>query len=215
MMRTSLICLENTHNRAGGALYPLDEIKRIREFSKALGLRLHLDGARLWNASVASGISPAEYAQYFDTISVCFSKGLGAPVGSALVGSEEIIERARRFRKVFGGGMRQAGIIAAGAIYALDHNIDRLREDHLKARAFAERIDGHPRFIIDMNTVQTNMVVFDIAKTGKSTDEVLSVLRSKNVILSDANYTSLRAVTHLNVSLDQVKKAADIVARTF
>ena len=102
MMRTSLICLENTHNRAGGAIYPLDEIERIRNFSKALGLKLHLDGARLWNASVASGISPKTYAQHFDTVSVCFSKGLGAPVGSALVGPDDTIERARKFRKIFG-----------------------------------------------------------------------------------------------------------------
>jgi threonine aldolase len=215
MMRTSLICLENTHNRAGGAIYPLDEIERIRNFSKALGLKLHLDGARLWNASVASGISPKTYAQHFDTVSVCFSKGLGAPIGSALVGPEDTIEKARKFRKIFGGGMRQAGIIAAGALYALEHHIERLKEDHLKAKAFAERIAGNPRLMIDMKTVQTNMVVFDITRTGKSTDEVLAILQSKNVLLSDANYTSLRAVTHLNVSLEQVKRAAEIVAETF
>jgi threonine aldolase len=215
MMRTTLICLENTHNRAGGAIYPLDEIKRITDFARALGLKQHLDGARLWNACVASGISPSEYAQYFDTISVCFSKGLGAPVGSALVGSEESILRARKFRKIFGGGMRQAGIIAAGALYALEHNVDRLKEDHIRARVFAERIQGNSRLQIDMQTVQTNMVVFDITRTGKSTDEALAMLRSKNVILSDANFTSLRAVTHLNVSLEQVTRAADIVADTF
>ena len=215
MMRTSLICLENTHNRAGGAIYPIEEIKRIRDFARALGLKLHLDGARLWNASVASGVSPKEYAQHFDTISVCFSKGLGAPVGSALVGPEDTIERARKFRKIFGGGMRQAGIIAAGALYALENNIERLKEDHYKAKVFAERIAGNPRLLVDMRTVQTNMVVFDITKTGKSTDEVLTILRLKNVALSDANYASLRAVTHMNVSLEQVKKAAEIVAETF
>jgi threonine aldolase len=169
----------------------------------------------LWNASVASGISLKDYAQHFDTISVCFSKGLGAPVGSALVGSEDTIERARKFRKIFGGGMRQAGIIAAGALYALENNIDRLKEDHQKAKSFAERIEKNPRFMVDMRTVQTNMVVFDITKTGKSTDEVLAILRSKNVILSDATYTSLRAVTHLNVSIEQVKRAAHIVAESF
>lgn len=215
MMRTSLICLENTHNRAGGAIYPIDEIERIRNFAKALGLKLHLDGARLWNASVASGISPKEYAKHFDTISVCFSKGLGAPVGSALVGSEESIEKARKFRKILGGGMRQAGIIAAGALYALENHVDRLKEDHVKAKVFAEHIAGNPRLVIDMKTVQTNMVVFDITHTGKSTEEVLAALRSKNVILSDANYTSLRAVTHLNVSLEQVRRAAEIVAAMF
>jgi len=214
MPRTALICLENTHNRAGGTIYPIEEIKKIREFAKALGIRMHLDGARLWNASVATGIAPSEYAQYFDTVSVCFSKGLGAPVGSALVGSEEMIQRARRFRKILGGGMRQAGIIAAGALFALEHNIDRLKEDHEKARLFAERVAANPLAGIDLKYVQTNMVVIDISRTGKTTGEMLDLLRAKNVYLSDANYTSLRAVMHLDVSTEQVLRAADIVAGT-
>jgi threonine aldolase len=214
MPRTALICLENTHNRAGGTIYPIDEIKKIRDFAKALGIRMHLDGARLWNASVASGISPAEYAQCFDTVSVCFSKGLGAPVGSALVGSEESIQRARRFRKILGGGMRQAGIIAAGALYALEHNIERLKEDHEKARLFAERVSANPLAGIDLKYVQTNMVVIDISRTGKTTGELLDALRAQNVHLTDANYTSLRAVMHLDVSTDQVLRAAEIVAAT-
>ncbi len=214
MPRTALICLENTHNRAGGTIYPIEEIKKIREFAKALGIRMHLDGARLWNASVATGIAPSEYAQYFDTVSVCFSKGLGAPVGSALVGSEEMIQRARRFRKILGGGMRQAGIIAAGALFALEHNIDRLKEDHKKARIFAERVAANPLAGIDLKYVQTNMVVIDISRTGKTTGEMLDLLRAKNVYLSDANYTSLRAVMHLDVSTEQVLRAADIVAGT-
>jgi threonine aldolase len=215
MMRTSLICLENTHNRAGGTIYPLEEIKRTRDFAKAIGLRLHLDGARLWNASVATGIPPREYAQFFDTVSVCFSKGLGAPIGSALVGSEEVIQRARKIRKIFGGGMRQAGIIAAGALYALEHNIDRLKDDHEKAALFAERVGRNPKLVIDPATVQTNIVVFDISKTGKSTDEFVSILRAKNIFLSDANYTSIRAVMHLDVSLEQVRRAADVVFESF
>jgi threonine aldolase len=215
MPRTALICLENTHNRAGGTIYPIEEIKRIRDFARALGIKLHLDGARLWNASVASGISPREYAQYFDTVSVCFSKGLGAPVGSALVGSEEAIQRARRFRKIIGGGMRQAGIIAAGALYALEHHIDRLKEDHEKARAFADRVSRSPILQIDLQSVQTNIVVIDISKTGKSTNEVLEELRSRGALLTDANFTSIRAVTHLDVTLEQVSRAAEIVATSF
>jgi threonine aldolase len=215
MPRTSLICLENTHNRAGGTIYPIEEIKKIRDFAKAVGIRLHLDGARLWNASVASGISPSEYAQHFDTVSVCFSKGLGAPVGSALVGPEDVIQRARRFRKIFGGGMRQAGIIAAGALYALEHHIERLKEDHEKARMFAERVSQNPLIGVDLKNVQTNIVVIDIARTGKTTAELLDLLKSKQVLLSDANYTSLRAVTHLDVTTDQVVRAADIVASSF
>jgi threonine aldolase len=215
MPRTALICLENTHNRAGGVVYPLEEIKRIRDFAKAVGIKLHLDGARLWNACVATGIQPKEYAQHFDTVSVCFSKGLGAPVGSALVGSEEVIQRARRYRKILGGGMRQAGIIAAGALYALEHNIGRLQEDHDKARTFAERVASNPMLSVDLKHVQTNIVVVDISRTGKSTDQVLEILKSKHVLLTDANYTSIRAVTHLDVTAEQVMRAADIVADSF
>jgi len=214
MPRTALICLENTHNRAGGTIYPIEEIRRIRDFAKALGIRLHMDGARLWNASVATGIAPREYAQFFDSVSVCFSKGLGAPVGSALVGSEEVIQRARRFRKILGGGMRQAGIIAAGALYALDHHIDRLKEDHEKARLFAERVAKNSVLGIDLKNVQTNIVVIDISQTGRSTGELLDLLRANNVLLTDANYTSLRAVTHLDVTTEQVIRAAEIVANS-
>ena len=214
MPHTSLICLENTHNRAGGTVYPIEEIKKISDFARPLGIRMHLDGARLWNASVASGIPPREYAQYFDTVSVCFSKGLGAPVGSALVGSEESIQRARRFRKILGGGMRQAGIIAAGALYALEHHVDRLKEDHQKARLFAERIALNPLVGIDVKYVQTNIVVFDISKTGKTPEELLEKLKNKNVLLTDASYTALRAVTHLDVTSDEVAQAAEIVATT-
>jgi len=215
MPRTTLICLENTHNRAGGTVYPIEEIKRIRGFAGALGIKMHLDGARLWNACVASGLAPREYAQQFDTVSVCFSKGLGAPVGSALVGTEDAIQRARRFRKIFGGGMRQAGIIAAGALYALENHVERLKEDHEKARVFAERVARNPAFQIDLGSVQTNIVVIDISNTGKSTNEVLDVLRSKGVLLTDANVTSIRAVMHLDVSAEQVSRAADILATSF
>jgi threonine aldolase len=215
MPRTSLICLENTHNRAGGTVYPIDEIRKIREFTKAIGIKMHLDGARIWNAWVATGIHPREYAQYFDSVSVCFSKGLGAPVGSAIVGSEEMIKRARRFRKIFGGGMRQAGIIAAGALYALEHNVERLKEDHDKARRFAEDIAKIPRLSVDLATVQTNMVIIDISQTGQSTGDVLALLQAKNVLLTDSGYTSIRAVTHLDVSMEQVKTAAHILVNAF
>jgi len=215
MPRTSLICLENTHNRAGGTIYPLDEIRKIREFTRAIGVKMHLDGARIWNAWVATGIHPRDYAQYFDSVSVCFSKGLGAPVGSAVVGSEEMIQRARRFRKVFGGGMRQAGIIAAGALYALDHHIERLREDHEKARRFAEDIAKIPALSVDLASVQTNIVIIDIGHTGKSTADALALLQAKNVLLTDSGYTTIRAVTHLDVTMERVKTAANILANAF
>ena len=215
MARSSLLCLENTHNRAGGTIYPLDEVKSIHSFVKAIGLKLHLDGARLWNACIATGNHPREYAQFFDSISVCFSKGLGAPVGSALVGSEETIQRARKYRKIFGGGMRQAGIIAAGALYAVEHNFERLKEDHLKARWLAERLSVIPKLKVDLDSVQTNIVIVDVGETGKSADDVLELLKSRGVMLTDASYSSIRAVTHLDVSMEEVKRAGEIIAHAF
>jgi threonine aldolase len=210
MPRTRLICVENTHNRAGGTIFPLDEIKRIRELALDAGIKMHLDGARLWNASIETGIPPKEYARYFDSVSVCFSKGLGAPVGSAVAGDADFIERVRRYRKIYGGGMRQAGIIAAGAIYALEHNIPRLKEDHEKAKYLAAEISKLRNFQIDLSTVQTNIVIIDVEKTGKTPDEILGVLRANGVLLTLGTYTSVRAVTHLDVSFDEVKRAAEV-----
>ncbi|HET6400961.1 MAG TPA: GntG family PLP-dependent aldolase, partial [Candidatus Kapabacteria bacterium] len=154
---TRLIAIENTHNRAGGTVYPLDRIREIESLARKNGIAMHLDGARLWNACAFSGHRPKEYADHFDTVSVCFSKGLGAPVGSAIAGPKELIALARRFRKIWGGGMRQAGIIAAGALFALRNNRERLAEDHAKARRFAEIIlDSSKHVQIDMNRVETN-----------------------------------------------------------
>ena len=210
MPRSRMICLENTHNRAGGTVYPLDEIKKIASFARSHEMTMHLDGARLWNAWVATGIHPKEYAQYFDSVSVCFSKGLGAPVGSAVVGSAAMIERVHRWRKIYGGGMRQAGIIAAGALYALDHNIERLKEDHEKAKYFAERISALSRLSVDMETVQTNIVIVNTEKTGKQPDEIIALLRSKGLLVTLGSYNSIRAVMHLDVSMEQVKQAVQI-----
>jgi threonine aldolase len=215
MPRTRLICVENTHNRAGGTIFPLDEMKRIRELALDAGIKMHLDGARIWNASIETGISPKEYAKYFDSVSVCFSKGLGAPVGSAVAGNAEFIERVRRFRKIYGGGMRQAGIIAAGALFALDHNIPRLKEDHEKAKYLATEICKLKDFQIDLPTVQTNIVIINVERTGKSPDEILRILRANGVLLTLGTYTSVRAVTHLDVSFDAVKKAASVFQRLF
>ncbi len=215
MPRTRLICVENTHNRAGGTIFPLDEIKRIRELALDAGIKMHLDGARLWNASVETGIPPREYARYFDSVSVCFSKGLGAPVGSAVAGDGEFIERVRRYRKIYGGGMRQAGIIAAGALYALEHNIPRLKEDHEKAKYFAAEISKLPSFQVDLSTVQTNIVLIDVEKTGKTPEEILTVLKANGVLLTLGTYTSVRAVTHLDVSFDEVKRGAEVFSKLF
>lgn len=215
MPRTRLICLENTHNRAGGTIFPIEEIKRIREFALENGIKMHLDGARLWNACVATGISPKEYAQYFDSVLVCLSKGLGAPVGSVVAGDREFIEKVRRYRKIFGGGMRQVGILAAAGIYAIKHNIERLKEDHEKAKFFAEEIAKLKVFDIDLETVQTNIVIIGIEKTGKTPDEILKILKSNGVLLSSGSYMKIRAVTHLDVSMKDIKQAVEIFYKLF
>lgn len=215
MPRTRLICLENTHNRAGGTVYPLDDIAGIAAFAKEAGIRMHLDGARLWNASVASGVSPKTYAAHFDSVSVCLSKGLGAPVGSVIAGSREFINDARHFRKIFGGGMRQAGVLAAAGIYALDHNIGRLAEDHEKARYLSRELSMIPGFAIDLASVQTNIVIIDIAATGKTPESTLARLRERGVLLTLGNYMGVRAVTHMDVSMDEVKKAAGTIVEEF
>ena len=213
MPRTSLICIENTHNRGGGAVFPIERIREISELARNEGIKLHLDGARLWNACVATGISPATYSSYFDSVSVCFSKGLGAPVGSAIAGSNAFIEAARHYRKIFGGGMRQAGILAAAALYALEHNRERLKEDHEKARMFAEQIAGIKGFSVDMESVQTNIVIIDVERSGKRPAELLGIFRENGLLLTQGTYTSLRAVTHLDVSLNEVQDAADITKK--
>jgi len=206
--RTSLVCLENTHNKAGGTIYPLEEIQKIHDVARNKNLALHLDGARLWNASVATGISPKEYARYFDTVSVCFSKGLGAPVGSALIGTREKIESARKYRKIFGGGMRQIGIIAAGALFALDHNVERLQEDHDKAKWLAKELISLPSIQLDLNSVQTNIIIFSLTGRSESAQELISKLKASGVLISDMGISTLRAVTHLDVSMDHIKKAS-------
>ena len=205
---TSLVCLENTHNKAGGTIIPLEEIRRINELTRDRKLSLHLDGARIWNASVATSIAPKEYAKYFDTVSVCFSKGLGAPVGSALTGTREIIESARKYRKIFGGGMRQAGILAAGALFALEHNIERLREDHDKAKWLAKELNNLQCVNLDLNSVQTNIIVFNINGRSESAEEIISKLKAKGVLISEMGISTLRVITHLDVTMDQIKKAS-------
>jgi threonine aldolase len=208
--RTSLVVLENTHNRAGGTIYPQEEIRRIREATRPLGIAMHLDGARLWNASVASGIGLKELAEPFDTISVCFSKGLGAPVGSALVGTRSTIEEALKFRKILGGGMRQAGIIAAGALLAVKNNIERLAEDHENARDLAEGLGECRGLRLDLSTVQTNIVVADLEHPNLSAERFCSALAAQGVLMSPVGPTSLRAVTHLEVSKDDIEKALKV-----
>jgi len=211
MPRTSLICLENTHNRAGGTIYPLELIKETSELARTEGIKLHLDGARLWNACVVTGISPKEYASHVDSISVCLSKGLGAPVGSVIAASRQFIEEARHYRKLMGGGMRQAGILAAAGLYALENNIPRLREDHAKANFLAQELAQIKGFGIDLESVQTNIIIIDVEQARKAPADILSMLRSKGVLLTHGNYMGIRAVTHMDVSLADVKGAAAVI----
>lgn len=212
---TSLICLENTHGRSGGSVIPLDDVRRIGELARKEKIKLHLDGARLWNACVASGVAPREYAACVESVSVCFSKGLGAPVGSMVIGDASFIERARKYRKIFGGGMRQVGILAAGAAYALEHNVERLKEDHAKAKFLAEELSQLRGFRVDMAEVQTNMVIAETESSGKSQSEVLAMLEDKGVLLTSERHSAVRAVTHLDVSMDDVKRAAGIIRSLF
>lgn len=205
--KTSLVCIENTHNRAGGTIYPLEEIKKVRKVTVENNLKLHLDGARIFNASVESGHSVREYAAQVDSISFCFSKGLGAPVGSILCGEKDFIERAHKYRKILGGGMRQSGIIAAGAIYALENNVNRLKIDHENARNFAEGISKLPFIEVDLSTVQTNIVIF---KTGRNAFELREKCESKGLLVSNDKTSLVRAVFHLDVTSEQTQQAIDI-----
>ena len=206
---TKLLALENTHNGGGGTVWPIETVAEVTELAHEAGLKTHLDGARLWNACAATGLSEAEYARHFDTVSVCFSKGLGAPVGSALAGTEQFIQRARRFRKMFGGAMRQAGIIAAGALYALAHHRRRLTEDHAKAKRLAEGLAQLPGIQVDPQAVQTNILFFDL--TSMPAQELTDKLRQRGVLIGPAGPDRIRAVTHLDVSSEQITQALEII----
>jgi threonine aldolase len=205
--KTSLVCIENTHNRAGGTIYPLEDIRKVRRVTLDNALKLHLDGARIFNASVETGISIKEYSSQVDSISFCFSKGLGAPVGSILCGDEDFITRAHKFRKILGGGMRQSGIIAAGAIYALENNVERLKTDHGNARHFAEGISSLPYIEIDLATVQTNIVIF---KTMRDAFKIREECEAKGLLVSNDKTSLMRAVFHLDVTAEQTEQAIEI-----
>lgn len=208
--RTSLVCVENTHNRAGGRIFPQDRVRAVAEVARARGLGLHLDGARLWNASAATGLDVATLAAPFDTVSVCFSKGLGAPVGSALVGSRDAITRARRLRKMWGGGMRQVGILAAAALHALRHHRARLGEDHDNAKRFASALADAEGLRVELAEVDTNIV--NVATPGVSADAVAAAARELGVLVNPTGPDRLRAVMHLDVRPEDVLPAAERLA---
>jgi threonine aldolase len=210
--RTSLVALENTHNRGGGKLFPEHDAAEVARAAKELGLALHLDGARLWNAAVASGRSPAELAAPYDTVNVCFSKGLGAPVGSALAGTRDAISRARRFRKMLGGGMRQAGVLAAAALHALEHHRERLADDHAHAALLARELAnaGYP---IDPASVQTNVVIVRLERGGA--EELAELAARSSVLVGALDTRTLRLVTHLDVDRDGALEAARVLGEAF
>ena len=204
-----LLCVENTHNVAGGTVWPLDAIGAVTRVARSHGLAAHLDGARVWNASAQSGVPPTDYAAHFDSVSVCFSKGLGAPVGSALAGSKAFIARARRFKQGFGGGFRQAGIVAAGALHALRHHRDRLPEDHEHAAVLAKGLADTPGISIDLDAVQTNIVRFRV--TAMSSSEFVQRCHDGGLYMLPSGPERVRAVLCLNISRQDVVRALAIV----
>jgi threonine aldolase len=209
--RTGAVEMENTHNRCGGTIWPLEAMQAVSELARERGIKVHLDGARLWNAHVATGVSLKDYAATADSVSVCFSKGLGAPVGSALAGSYEFVERARDNRKRYGGAMRQAGIIAAGAVYALEKNVERLADDHDNAAMLASHLLQVPGLEIH-HPVQTNIVIADVSRMGGA-ERVVDALREQGVLCGVAAPTRVRFVTHLDVDAVAVKWAGETAAR--
>ncbi len=204
---TRLICLENTHNRGGGSIYPIDKMAEIYRLAKSKGLSVHLDGARLWNASIATGTSLREYGQWADSVSVCLSKGMGSPIGSLVAGSKAFIDRVHRFRKMFGGGMRQVGIIAAAGLYALDHHFDRLKEDHQHAKRLAVGLKELKGVSLDPRHVETNIVIFDVTDSGRTGAQIAEAMRQHGVLIHAFGKTQIRLVTHLEITDEDVEVA--------
>lgn len=208
----ALICLENTHNRCGGAVLPLDYLRQVARFARDRGLPVHMDGARIFNAAVALGIAPAEVAGYADSVQFCLSKGLSAPIGSMLVGDAAFVERARRTRKMLGGGMRQSGIIAAAGIVAIEQMVDRLAEDHANARRLAEGLARLPGIQVDPCMVQTNIVFFRVVDDRFTWRTFVESARRQGLRIGELGYGRIRAVTHYGISAQDVDDALEIIA---
>jgi threonine aldolase len=208
---TRLVVVENTHNFGGGTIQPLPAVRQLREATLEQGVALHLDGARLWNACVATGTAPAAYGELFDTVSVCLSKGLGAPVGSVLVGSAQAMAAARIWRKRYGGGMRQAGILAAGGLWALEHHLDRLALDHVRARSVAEAVAKAAPDVVDPDRVETNIVILDVGAAGWSAAAFVVAAGERGLRMYATDARSVRMVWHLDVDDAATAYAADVV----
>ncbi|HSA86884.1 MAG TPA: low-specificity L-threonine aldolase [Nitrospira sp.] len=211
---TALICIENTHNAGGGTIYPLSTIEKIRALAVRHGIPMHLDGARLFNAVAATTLPPTVYAQHFETISLCLSKGLGAPVGSLLIANDQrLMDRARRFRRMYGGAMRQAGILAAAGIYALERHVARLKTDHEHAKKLARLLQHIPAIQIAPQHVETNIVMFDIVDEQRSPAELVAALKEHGVLINAVGGQSYRAVTHLQITDKQIDEAATVFSK--
>ncbi len=211
---TALICIENTHNAGGGTIYPLSTIERIRTIAVRHRIPMHLDGARLFNAVAATTLPPTVYAQHFETVSICLSKGLGAPVGSLLLSNDQqVIDRARRFRRMYGGAMRQAGIVAAAGIYALERHVTRLKTDHEHAKKLARLLQQIPAVQIVPQHVETNIVIFDIIDEQRTPTELVAALKDHGVLINTLGGNTYRAVTHLNIAAKQIDEAAGIFTK--
>lgn len=213
--QNSLISLENTHNYGGGVIFPISEIENIACLAREKSLRLHLDGARIFNAIVAKGAEPGEYSQYFDSVMFSLSKGLGAPVGSLLMGSIDFIDQARRYRKMFGGGMRQIGILGAAGIYALDNNVDRLENDHKNARVLADAFQSTELFEINADLVETNILIVGIKDRKTSPQNAAALLDDVGILVFPFGEYSIRAVTHLDISDKDIAEASERIRKHF
>ena len=211
LVSTTAIAVENTHNFGGGTVQPIDEIAKLSREARARGIAMHLDGARIWNAHVASGVAFSEFGKHFDTMSVCLSKGLGAPVGSIALGSREAIAEARIWRKRYGGGMRQVGLLAAAGHYALDHNINRLADDHARAKKMAVALAAHDSTLIDPSTVETNIVGLDLSQAGITAAEFASRTKEAGLWISALGKSYARLVTHLDFDDAQCDEAIAIM----
>ena len=210
-VRTRLVCLENTHNRGGGTIHSPDAVRPISRWAKQHGIAMHLDGARVWNAIAETGIPGATWAEGFDTVSVCFSKGLGAPVGSMLLGPKDLIAKGRRVRKLFGGAMRQVGYLAAACDYALTHHIDQLKDDHVNAKIVAAAVADVPGFTLTPHAVETNLVWFTVDARHGTAKDVANRLKERGVLVAPLGTNVVRAVTHYDVSRADCGAAADAI----
>jgi len=213
--KTRLICLENTHNRGGGKIYPLEEIEKIKDLAEGRGISMHLDGARLFNAVVATGIPPATYCKPFDSVSVCLSKGLGCPVGSVIAGSAAWIDAAHQYRKRLGGGMRQAGILAAAGLYALEHHIKRLAEDHERAKKLADALSQIPLFEFTPSSVETNILVLPIHDEQMTPEKVVDRLKAEGILAVPFGPGEIRLVTHLGISDKDIDRTIEVFNKLF